>query len=94
MVNKVTVDDQVPMLLISKTDRACLATLLAPPVAGSSVTGNVTEDGAGAFVAGYAALAEYLDQIVDHQSRQGLRYELVSCRPWWWPRRRAPGMTR
>ena len=26
--------------------------------------------------AGYGALIEYLDQVVDHRSRQGLRYEL------------------
>ena len=56
---------------------------LALPVAGQSViddvTGLVPVDVAGAAAGGRArcgALAEYLDQVVDHRSRQGLRYEL------------------
>ena len=56
---------------------------LALPVAGQSViediTGLVPVDVAGAFAGGRAgcgALAEYLDQVVDRRSRQGLRYEL------------------
>ncbi|MGH3999700.1 MAG: transposase family protein, partial [Pseudonocardiaceae bacterium] len=56
---------------------------LAPPAAGQQ---RITEDGvehaigdAGAAAtvgAGCGALGEYLDQVVDHRSRQGLRYEL------------------
>jgi predicted transposase YbfD/YdcC len=56
---------------------------LVPSVAGQSVSGHVprevTDDVLGGFSAVRAAcggLAEYLDQVVDHRSRQGLRYEL------------------
>jgi len=48
---------------------------IAPPVAGQCVA----EDVAGVFAVvreGCGALAEYLDQVVDHRSRQGLRYKL------------------
>ncbi len=51
----------------------------APPVAGQSVTVEVTGVVPGdltAVRAGRGALAEYLDQVVDYRSRQGLRYEL------------------
>lgn len=56
---------------------------LAPPVAGQSIPADTTQevyaevpDGGTAVRAGCRALAEYLDQVVDHRSRQGLRYEL------------------
>jgi DDE_Tnp_1-associated len=56
---------------------------LAPPDAGQSatedVTGLVPVDVAGALAgvrARCGTLAEYLDQVVDHRSRQGLRYDL------------------
>ena len=56
---------------------------LVPPVAGQSVSGQVgredTEDALGdlgAVRAACGALAGYLDQVVDHRSRQGLRHEL------------------
>ena len=39
--------------------------------AGGDFAGDLT-----AVRAGYGALIEYLDQVVDHRSRQGLRYEL------------------
>ena len=39
--------------------------------AGADSGGELT-----AVRAGYGALIEYLDQVVDHRSRQGLRYEL------------------
>ncbi|MCA1675385.1 MAG: ISAs1 family transposase [Actinobacteria bacterium] len=48
---------------------------LAPPVSDQTLA----QDIAGAFAAvrgGAGALTEYLDQVVDHRSRQGLRYEL------------------
>ena len=48
---------------------------LAPPVADQTLA----QDIAGAVAAvrtECGALAEYLDQVVDHRSRQGLRYEL------------------
>lgn len=55
---------------------------LVPPAAGQSVAGHflgeVTEDvlgDLGAIRAACGALAEYLDQFVDHRSRQGLRHE-------------------
>ena len=56
---------------------------LVCPVAGQSVAGHLsrelTEDVLGDFGAVRAAcgaLAEYLDRVVDHRSRQGLRHEL------------------
>lgn len=48
---------------------------LAPPVAGRPVIGDVSGEFS-TIRAACGALAEYLDQVVDHQSRQGLRYEL------------------
>ena len=60
-----------------------LSSCLVSPVADQSVTENVagvvSGDGGGAFTAvhgGCGSLAECLDQVVDHRSRQGLRYEL------------------
>ena len=55
-----------------------------PPAAGQQFitedrTGSAGGDCGGdltAVRAGYGALIEYLDQVVDHRSRQGLRYEL------------------
>lgn len=50
----------------------------AVPVAGQSVTGEtgVVAGDLRAVGQGLGTLAEYLDQIVDYRSRQGLRYEL------------------
>ena len=53
-----------------------------PPAAGQqSITGSHPEHAIGdagdlAVRAGCGALVEYLDRVVDHRSRQGLRYEL------------------
>ena len=56
----------------------------APPAAGQQFIPENHAEYAGADFggeltavrAGYGALIEYLDQVVDHRSRQGLRYEL------------------
>jgi predicted transposase YbfD/YdcC len=56
---------------------------LAPPDAGQSSSVDTTREvyadvsiGVRAVRAGCGALAEYLNQVVDHRSRQGLRHEL------------------
>lgn len=52
---------------------------LASPVSGQSVAEDVSDGVPGDLAAvrdGCSALAECLDQVVDHRSRQGLRYEL------------------
>jgi hypothetical protein len=61
---------------------------LALPVSGQSVvedvTGVVPVDVAGAIAGvrtGCGALAEYLDRVAGHRSRQGLRYELGTKDP-------------
>lgn len=58
---------------------SCLAT----PVAGEAIPADTTREVYGAVPNGVTAvradcgaLAEYLDQVVDHRSRQGLRHEL------------------
>ena len=61
-----------------------LSSCPAPPAAGQQfITENRTGSAGGdcggdltAVRAGHGALIEYLDQVVDHRSRQGLRYEL------------------
>lgn len=56
---------------------------LAPPEAGQSTSAGTTREvyadvsiGVSAVRGGCGALAEYLNQVVDHRSRQGLRHEL------------------
>jgi hypothetical protein len=56
---------------------------LVGPVADQSIPADSTHEIGGEVLGGVAgvrvgrgALADYLDQIVDHRSRQGLRYEL------------------
>ncbi len=61
-----------------------LSSCPVPPAAGQQfIPENHAEYAAGdcggeltAVRDGYGALIEYLDQVVDHRSRQGLRYEL------------------
>jgi DDE_Tnp_1-associated len=60
-----------------------LSSCLATPVAGQSLVADATREvyvdlpgGASAIHTGCGALVEYLDQVVDHRSRQGLRHEL------------------
>lgn len=74
---------------------------LVPPVADHSVTedvaGVVWGDVGGTFAAvrgGRGSLAECLDQVADHRSRRGLRYELGFLLAVVVAGRHAPGMTR
>ena len=61
-----------------------LSSCPVPPAAGQRfITENHAEYAGGdcggeltAVRAGHGALIKYLDQVVDHRSRQGLRYEL------------------
>ncbi len=60
-----------------------LSSCLATPVAGQSIPADTTREvygdvpsGVSAVRADCGALVEYLNQVVDHRSRQGLRHEL------------------
>ena len=60
-----------------------LSSCLATPVAGQSIPADTIREvygdvpsGVSAVRAHCGALVEYLDQVIDHRSRQGLRHEL------------------
>jgi hypothetical protein len=60
-----------------------LSSCLALPDAGQSTSADTIREvyadvsiGVSAVRGGCGALAEYLNQVVDHRSRQGLRHEL------------------